>query len=426
MKQLSYGSRGPEVEFLQLALNRAGCGPIATDGIFGGATMSAAQQAQRQFSLSPDGIAGVRTQAALQPYYTGYLTHIIVRGDTLYRIAAQYHTSLRAVEIANPYVNALDLRVGALVTVPLDFPVVPTGIHWTSEVLDCVTDGLSARYPFLRRRIAGRSAMGKPIYAMTMGAGARNLLYCAAHHANEWITTPLVLQFVEELAEAYAREQGLCGYPAGDLLSKCHLMLVPCVNPDGMDLVTGFLRSGPMWERTRQIAANYPDIPYPEGWKANIRGVDLNLQYPASWEEARQQKFAHGYISPAPRDYVGKAPLTEPEARTMVRLTQLMSPDRILTYHTQGQVIYPNYLNFNPPGSAALGETLGKVSSYAVEDTPKGSAYAGYKDWFIQHYNRPGYTVEAGLGKNPLPISDFEDIYAHNLPIFVETMQFEP
>ena len=425
MKQLSYGSRGPAVEFLQLALNRAGCGPISTDGIFGGATLNAVKKVQKNFSLPQDGIAGARTQQALRPYYTGYLSHVITRGDTLYSVAKFYGTTLHRVEIANPYVNPLDLRIGALITVPLDFPVVPTGIHWSSEVVDCVTDGLSARYPFFRRRIAGRSAMGKPLYAMTMGAGSRNLLYCATHHANEWITTPLLLKFGEELAEAYAHEQAIAGIPAGDLLTKCHLMLVPCVNPDGMDLVTGFLAEGPMLERTKNMAADYPDIPYPEGWKANIRGVDLNLQYPASWQEAREQKFAHGYISPAPRDYVGKAPLTEPEARTMVRLTQLLSPDRILAYHTQGRVIYPRYLQFDPTGSAALAAKLGQVSGYAVEDTPMASAYAGYKDWFIKQYNRPGYTIEAGQGVNPLPISDFDDIYTHNLPILVQTMHFD-
>ena len=59
------------------------------------------------------------------------------------------------------------------------------------------------------------------------------------------------------------------------------------------------------------------------------------------------------------------------------------------------------------------------VSGYTLEDTPYASSFAGYKDWFIQNYNRPGYTIEVGFGENPLPISEFDTIYAENLGILV-------
>ena len=421
MKPLAYGSHGPRVQFLQLALNRSGNGPVNTDGQYGYRTAEAVRKFQRQAGIAADGVAGTRTHHALQPYYTGFTTHMIGRGDTLYSIARKYHTSLRAIETANPNASSAALHIGSLLTIPLSFPVVPTGIAWTSDVLDSVVKGLAARYPFLGTRTVGRSAMGKPLYAMTMGTGRRKVLYNATHHANEWITTPVLLRFVEDLASAFVRETTLHNIPAAEILSTAHFTLVPCVNPDGMDLVTGFLNDGPVYNRVQQIAANYPDIPFPDGWKANIHGVDLNLQYPAAWEQAREIKFAQGYVSPAPRDYVGPAPLTQTEARAMVRLTELVSPDRILAYHTQGEVIFPNFMDFDPPGSMSLAWRLSAASGYDVVETPPGSAYAGYKDWFIQTYNRPGYTIEAGLGVNPLPIEDFEGIYSRNLPILVLT-----
>ena len=54
-----------------------------------------------------------------------------------------------------------------------------------------------------------------------------------------------------------------------------------------------------------------------------------------------------------------------------------------------------------------------------MADVPYESSFAGYKDWFIQTFNRPGYTIEAGLGVNPLPISDFNQIYRDNERLLV-------
>ena len=47
------------------------------------------------------------------------------------------------------------------------------------------------------------------------------------------------------------------------------------------------------------------------------------------------------------------------------------------------------------------------------------SSFAGYKDWFIKVFRRPGFTIEAGSGENPLPIGQFEEIYRDNLGILV-------
>ena len=89
----------------------------------------------------------------------------------------------------------------------------------------------------------------------------------------------------------------------------------------------------------------------------------------------------------------------------------------ILAYHTQGQVIFWKYLDYNPENAEKIGNEFARVSGYTLEDTPYSSSFAGYKDWFIQEYNRPGYTIEAGLGTNPLPISQFNEIYNDNIGI---------
>ncbi len=69
--------------------------------------------------------------------------------------------------------------------------------------------------------------------------------------------------------------------------------------------------------------------------------------------------------------------------------------------------------------SLEIGEQLANSSGYSLEETPYNSSFAGYKDWFIQNYNRPGYTIEVGLGENPLPISQFNEIYNDNIRILI-------
>ena len=66
-----------------------------------------------------------------------------------------------------------------------------------------------------------------------------------------------------------------------------------------------------------------------------------------------------------------------------------------------------------------IAQKFSNVSGYILAEVPYNSSFAGYKDWFIQNYNRPGFTIEAGLGINPLPVEQFDEIYRDNLGILV-------
>ena len=299
-------------------------------------------------------------------------------------------------------------------------PIVRTDVPMTAALCNETILELTRTYPFCRSELLTQTAFGRPIRTLVIGEGPRRVLYTAAHHANEWITTPVILKFLEELAEAIQNGGTLGGVDARQLSDAVTIYTVPMVNPDGVDLVTGALQPGQIpYETAAELSESFPGIPFPDGWKANLLGVDLNLQYPAGWLKAREIKYSQGYDRPGPRDYVGRAPLNQLESRALAGYTEAVDPALVLAYHTQGKVIYWQFEDVFVPGARELGEKFAQLSGYALEDTPFESAFAGYKDWFIKFFRRPGYTIEVGEGINPLPLSQFDEIYRDNLPILL-------
>lgn len=363
MRTLRIGASGPLVGVLQATLNNMGYYKGELDSAFGNQTRRAVVLFQQNAGLYADGVVGNSTWRALMPSLSGYTINII-----------------------NPTIAYL-----------------------------------KQKYPFVEVGSLGMSVLRKDIPYLKIGTGNNQVFYSAAIHANEWITAMVLMEFVSKMLSAYVNNQRIYGINAREILRRSSIYIAPMINPDGVDLVNGvYSPESRVYQNARAIAANFPLIPFPSGWKANINGVDLNLQFPAGWENARRIKFEQGYTKPAPRDFVGEGPLTEPEALAIYNFTLEHNFRLILAYHTQGEVIYWRFLDYNPPQARQIGERFAASSGYLLEDTPYASGFAGYKDWFIQEYNRPGYTIEAGLGVNPLPISQFDSIYQKNEGILVE------
>ena len=299
-------------------------------------------------------------------------------------------------------------------------PIVRTDVPMTARLCDETIRAMVEAYPFCRTQLLTTTIFDRPIRTLVIGNGPRKVIYTAAHHANEWITAPVLLKFVEDFAEAIQNGGQIYNAVAKELQQQVTIYTVPMVDPDGVDLVTGVIQPGQaQYEMAARLSENYPTIPFPDGWKANLLGVDLNLQYPAGWARAREIKFSQGFTMPGPRDYVGRAPLNQLESRALADFTEFVDPELVLAYHSQGRVIYWQFEDVQVPGARELGERFAQLSGYALEDTPEESAYAGYKDWFIKNFRRPGYTIEVGTGTNPLPLSQFDEIYRDNLGILV-------
>lgn len=154
-------------------------------------------------------------------------------------------------------------------------PIVRTDVPMTSRLCLQTIAAIVERYPFCRSETLTTTVFDRPVQTLVIGNGPRRVLYTAAHHANEWITAPVLLKFVEDLAQAIQNGGTLSGVNARELAEQTTIYTVPMVNPDGVDLVTGAIQPGQIsYEMAARLAGNYPSIPFPDGWKANLMGVE--------------------------------------------------------------------------------------------------------------------------------------------------------
>ncbi len=418
MRVLRAGMSGTDVMEIQALLAKMGYDPGNIDGVFGLQTQNAVKQFQRDFGLLPDGIIGLNTYRTLERFLLGYDTYTIRPGDTLYSIASKYYTNLTLLLAANPGLDPYNLRPGQTVTVPYGINLVDTDIDYTYDVLQHDVRGLKARYPFIETGVAGYSSLGRELSYIRLGTGSNEVFYNAAHHGLEWITSPVLMKFAEDYAKAYALGTEINGFDPREMWENTSIYIIPMVNPDGVDLVlNGLQRSNPNYSKL--IRWNKGSEDFSKDWQSNNNGVDLNHNYNAAWEESKQAEAALGITGPGPTRFSGPYPESEPESRAVADFTRAHDFRLVMAYHSQGEVIFWNFENLAPPEAQMIGESLAGLSGYELAEPEGPASYAGYKDWFIQDYRRPGYTVEVGRGTNPLPISQFDTIYADNRPMLL-------
>ncbi|UOQ92598.1 M14 family metallopeptidase [Halobacillus shinanisalinarum] len=354
------------------------------------------------------------SQTVKIPGYRSY-SYQIQSGDTFHKIAAANQTSLDNLLLLNPSIKPTLLQVGETIQIPerVTKPVVNGNQPYDFQVLSHHLNQLYELYPFIRRETIGKSVMGKDLVELQIGCGPKVVHWNGSFHANEWITTAIIMEFLNTYLLSLTNRETILGRDTNPFYSEVTLSIVPMVDPDGVNLVLNGPPEGEFGERALRINNGSTDF---SGWKANIMGVDLNKQYPAKWELEAARKPTE----PSHRDFPGYQPLTEPESIAMAELAEARSFEKILPFHTQGEVIYWGYEGLEPPIAKEIVYEFARVSGY--EPIQFVDSYTGYKDWFIKVWQRPGYTIELGNGVNPLPLSQFNKIYQQSVGIFLASM----
>ncbi|WP_256205633.1 M14 family zinc carboxypeptidase, partial [Calditerricola satsumensis] len=132
---------------------------------------------------------------------------------------------------------------------------------------------LQARYAGLIERWEfGRSVENRPLHAVRVGTGTRCVLLNASHHAREWATTWLAVALLWRYAHAYATDARWDGVSVRALLDRVALVVVPVVNPDGVELATrGPAAVGVPEAQLRAMLCRNGWVRF-DLWKANVRG----------------------------------------------------------------------------------------------------------------------------------------------------------
>ena len=245
------------------------------------------------------------------------------------------------------------------------------------------------------KRIIGKSAEGRNLYAMFIGKQGGVLgLSQYSIHAREWITALLGIEHLRR------------GVTFGGV------WILPLMNPDGALLVEEGIERAAKERREYLVDLNQSeDFSL---WKANAEGVDLNLNFPAQWGKGR------GNLTyPAPHGYIGEEPLSAPETSALALFTEEVKPDYTLSLHTKGEEIYWRF--HQPPLRAARDKKLAKIISketgYPLKNTPFSAG--GYKDWCVETLKIPAFTVEVGGDEreHPLGFEALPEIIEKNIDV---------
>ena len=336
----------------------------------------------------------------------------ITKEDSFDSVANKLNMNIEALLLLN-HGDLSNLNQNSKINIPIRVtePIVIGEQNYTYQTMIADLKRLEEIYPFMKRNTIGYSVQNKEIPEVIVGNGEMRVHMNGSFHANEWITTAVLMALLNNYLLSITNQTSLAGIKTEPLYHYATLSLVPMVNPDGVELVLNGL---PEDDQSREyvIALNEGSTDF-SNWKANINGVDLNKQFPAKWELERPRKP----LQPRPRDFPGYRPLSEPETIAMATLTMNSNFDRVIAFHTQCKEIYWGFDDREPPYSKTIVNEFAKKSGYKPVQTL--DSYSGFKDWFIYEWKKSGFTVELGEGVNPLPITQFKDIYNESIGIFL-------
>lgn len=261
---------------------------------------------------------------------------------------------------------------------------------------------LKSTYPdILGVHTAGYSENGRELMMLTLGTGEKKALLVGAIHAREHITTKYLLKVTEDYCHAFYSQSGYYGaYNIKALLSEYTLYIIPCTNPDGLEIISG-----------RQSVKNGVRVSKLSEYKSNANGVDLNRNFPLAWDYINNNVH-----SPADYYFKGYESGSEAETKALMTLCRNNNFDFLISFHIKGNCIFwgDNHNTQNNALYKAFATDIATPCSlYLPDPTKKAKDYGGgFENWFRHTFGKPGICIELADNENKiLPLSDenYED-----------------
>lgn len=309
-------------------------------------------------------------------------------------------------------------------------PVVSVAEKYSYDQMSRDIRNLQSRYSSLMKtNVIGTTFDGRSIYEIVVGNpnAPKHVLIHAGIHAREYMTPLLVMKQLE-YGLAFYSSGSYEGRPLSDMFNQVAIHYVPMVNPDGISLSQfgiSAIRSEQLRQTINQCYASDQSLGrtsaafdrYLDYWKANGRGVDLNQNFPADWEQVTS--------APAPSyaTYRGTSALSEPESQALANLISSRSWAATISYHSMGNIIYWDY-----PGNKVTDQSrdlANMVSGKTGYRLAGSSGHGGFKDWVqINDSPVPSLTLEVGSVSCPMPVSEFTDVWNRNNEVWAVVMKF--
>ena len=230
----------------------------------------------------------------------------------------------------------------------------------------------------------GSSESGNLIPYIKIGEGD-GVIVVGSIHARENLTSALIL-----MQARYALAQKFEGA----------IYFVPMLNPDGVTLIEKGAYAFPKKAEELIKINGSTDFSL---WKANINGVDLNVNFDARWGRGESNIFY-----PSSQNFVGNAPRSESEVKAIVDFTLKVKPKATVSYHAKGEMLlwYFHQTPLRQERDRAIAIRLNEKLQYVLQNSMTNSA-GGYKDWCISKLGIPAFTVEIISDSFAHPLQDW-------------------
>ncbi len=293
----------------------------------------------------------------------------------------------------------------------LEFGLLPTSGNIEKYIGQIVKE-----HPCSKTFFIGKSVLGRKIPVLSLGDPYGSVLFAGATHGSEWLTSLVLLRFYDEIATAFEKGESLFEIDLSTAILRRGITVVPVLNPDGVNInILGKKAAASSGDRIERLSGG--DYSH---WNANARGVDLNHNFGAGWEKLKTMEREKGIFGPSPRQYGGPKAFSEPETRAICGFCSTFNVTRLYSLHSQGEEIFWYYGQKTPFVSRDIAAELSSSCGYEIKNPTGLASHGGLKDWYIENFSRPGFTLEIGKGENPLPLSDFDSIYKKLLPALVK------